>query len=343
MKSTDFSRHIGNFFKVYLPSDRNLSSKTIESYSGTFASFLKFMKEKKSITADKIQLKDFTRDNISEYLRSLEEKGNSPNTINQRRAAFCSFGNYLRYEAPEFTSEIDAICAIKSRRFVRKTISYMKTDGMNLFLQQIDTSTPDGLRDMVMMSLMLTTGLRVSELINLKGRDIQLSQPPTIRVLGKGRKERLVILPDKIQPYLESYIKGKKLNLPENLDCDLFVSHMGKPFTRHGVNYLVAKYRDMAREVAPELIPVDLSCHKLRHSCGAAAAESGVDPVYIRDMLGHASVATTNVYMGVKSLDAKSAAINQMVDRLVDGVEDVKPIWENADVRELLENLSRGK
>ena len=342
MKPTDFSRHIGYFFKVYLPSDRNVSLKTIESYSGTFSSFLKFMQQHKSISADKIELKDFTGDNILNYLRFLEAKGNCANTINQRRAAFCSFCKYLRYEEPELTTEINAICSIESKYFVRKTISYMKVDGMNLFLKQIDLTKPDGLRDMVMMSLMLTAGIRVSELISLKGRDVQLSPPVTIKVLGKGRKERLLTLPDKIVQYLTQFIKKRNLDLPENMENYLFISHMNKPFTRHGVNYIVAKYRDMARKISPNIIPADLSCHKLRHSCGAAAAEAGVDAVYIRDLFGHSSVATTNVYMGTKSPACKSEAINKIVDRLIDGADDVKPLWANEDIMAFLEDLSRG-
>ena len=113
MKSTNFIIHMSKFFKIYLTSDRNLSAETIKSYSQTFSIFLKFMRVKNGICLSSIQLSDFTRKNVENFLRFLEKKGNSPSTINQRKSALCSFCNYLKYEEPSIISELEAISSIK--------------------------------------------------------------------------------------------------------------------------------------------------------------------------------------------------------------------------------------
>ena len=341
MKYTKFASHLGKFFKVYMQSDRNLSPRTVQSYSQTFSLFLKFMYKTRGIESHKMELNDFTRKTVEDFLRSLESI-NCAKTINQRRAAFCCFCKYLEYEEPALIDELNLIRTIPQRKEINKTISYLKVDGMNLFLKQIQLQKKTGLRDFVMISLMLTIGLRVSELINLKGKNVQLSSPPTVTVMGKGSKERILSIPDKIVPYFKNYIEVKNLNKPENLERFLFVNHMNHQFTRQGVTYLVTKYREMARNINSSLIPANLSNHKLRHSCGVACAEAGVDPLYIRDVLGHASVVTTEIYMGTKSLESKSKALCQIADGIIDDASDIKPLWEeDQDLLNFLITLSK--
>ena len=342
MKSTNFSKHLSKFFKIYLHSECNMSKNTIISYSYSFSEFLKFMKNNKKIEASKIELCDFNRKNIQEFLNNLQEKGKSESTINQRKSALSSFCKYLRYEEPSLATEIDLILSIKRRKVQRKTISYMKVDGINLFLQQIDMHKKIGLRDFVMMSLMLTVGLRVSELINTKVKDINLNNPPTIKVNGKGRKERIVVIPKKLIDPIKKYISINNFDLQENIDNYLFLNHSGKQFTRQGVGYIVIKYREKARLLNIELIPSDLSCHKLRHSCGAAMASSGVDITTIKDVLGHESIETTQIYVGVSELEEKEDALNKVVGKIFENTEDIKAVWnDDIELLDFLENLKK--
>ncbi len=341
MKSTKLAWHLGKFFKVYMQSDRGLSPRTIQSYGQTFSMFLKFIHTSKGIEALNADFKIFTRSIIEEFLRGLEPTC-CAKTINQRRAAFCCFCKYLAYEEPSLLDEINAIREIPIRKENNKSISYLKTDGMNLFLRQIDMQGTNGLRDFLMMSMMLTLGLSVSELISLKGKSVQLSDPPTVTVMGKGSKERILCITDKIVPYLKKYLEINKLNKPENFERHLFVNHMNQQFTRQGVSYLVAKYRDKARKINPSIIPANLSNHKLRHSCGVACAEAGVDPLYIRDVLGHSSVVTTEIYMGTKSIETKNKALEQIVEGIIDNASDIKPLWEgDQNILDFLNELSK--
>ena len=105
MKSTKLAVHLGRFFKIYLKSDRNLSQRTIQSYSQTFSLFLKYMLKFKGIEANKLDFKEFNRKNIEDFLRNLESTC-CAKTINQRRAAFCCFCKYLEYEEPSMFDEI---------------------------------------------------------------------------------------------------------------------------------------------------------------------------------------------------------------------------------------------
>jgi len=342
MKSTKFSKYLTKFFKIYLPCDRNLSIKTIESYSNTFSKFLKFLKNQKNIDVSKFDVNDFNREIILDFLRSLEGNGNSPRTINQRKAAFSSFCNYLRYEEPALSECLDAIINIKQKKYINRTISYLKNDGMNLFLKQINTSNINGVRDFLMLTFMMLLGMRVSEVINIKAKHVQLSDPSTITVLGKGRKERILIVNEKIIPYLKLYIEKLNLNKPEASDKFIFLNHMNKQFTRHGVNFIVKKYGDMARKISPNDIPSDLSCHKLRHSCGAAAARAGVDLIFIRDMLGHESIQTTQIYVGLQSNEEKEEALEKIAGDIIDENDNMKSLLDDdQDLIEFLDGLCR--
>ena len=338
MKNNNFTLYLSNFFKIYLISDRNLSKATIKSYSDTFSQFLKFMKDEIGINISSIKISDYNRENILKFLRFLDEKGNSPSTINQRKAALASFCKYLKYEEPSIISDLDAILSIKTKKYVSKTISYMKAEGINLFLKQIDTSSLNGLRDFIMMCLMVLMGLRVSEVINIKIKDFHMVKPQTLIILGKGRKERMLSIVDRLVPYIDKYLES----ITRDKEDFAFLNHMNKQFTRFGLDYIVKKYGDMARNISSELIPSDLSCHKLRHSCGASMARAGVDVVYIRDILGHASITTTQRYIGAIENESKQEILNNLASDFIDEESQIDPIWkENIDVLDFLNRLKK--
>jgi len=182
------------------------------------------------------------------------------------------------------------------------TIPYLKTDGATLLMSKVGIDKMNGLRDYVILALMYTTGIRVSELIQIRVKDLSLHEPFTLLVHGKGQKGRYVPFMRSIVPHIQKYIAQKNYDRHEKLDEWLFKNHMNGPFTRQGINYLVAKYAKMAREDNPAIIPDDFSPHKIRHTTAMELVESGVDPIYIRDLLGHISVRTTEVYYGKSNI-----------------------------------------
>jgi len=124
---------------------------------------------------------------------------------------------------------------------------------------------------------------------HLNGRDI-ITSPKT------EKSNRTIKLPNFLCEEIQDYLKMMGYQSPEKLDEWLFINHMGRQFTRQGVNYIIKKYGAMARESSPDLIPDSLSPHKMRHTAAMELVDSGVDMIYIRDLLGHVSVKTTEIY-----------------------------------------------
>lgn len=147
-----------------------------------------------------------------------------------------------------------------------------------------------------MILILYTTGVRVSELINIKVRDISLTEPYNIRIHGKGNKGRYVPLMKTAVSHIKRYLSYMRYDTEARYEEYLFKNHMNTQFTRQGVNYVLKKYGVKARSINKTLIPSDLTAHKMRHTTAMELIMSGVDLMYIRDLLGHSSVMTTEVY-----------------------------------------------
>jgi len=275
------------------------------------------------------------------FLLWLEEyRKVSPATRNQRLAAFRCFAAFLKYERPEYIETATQIQGIKPKKSRMKDISYLKPEGIKLLISQIDTTTTSSRRDYTMIYVMYTTGVRVSELISIRGCDISLSNPKTIIIHGKGRKVRHVPIVKQTVPILERYLKENKCLLPQKLDEYIFLNHSGEMFTRQGVNYMISKYAQMARTADPSLIPQDCSPHKIRHSSAMALVEEGVDLIIIRDLLGHSSVQTTEIY--AKASAARQRRAIEAASKAIVPEEDA--LWENSiSIKDWLKGLSAQK
>lgn len=330
MKNTDFAVNLGRYFTRYLPNERGSSPQTIDSYRYAFILFLEYM-ETSGVPPEKMTVADFTRDNIRSFLDWLEsDRGNSPATRNYRLAAMKGFVHYLKFEFPDYLDEYQRILAIPLKKTIQHEISYLKTDGVKLLVAQVDISKKNGLRDYVILLLLYTTGIRVSELIQLKVKDISLTEPYTMRIHGKGNKGRYVPLLKTAMPHIQRYLSLMKYDCDARYSEVLFKNHMGKPFTRQGINYILKKYGCKARVNGEDAIPEDLSPHKMRHTAAMELLSSGVDLIYIRDLLGHSSVTTTEVYARTdaqlkrKAIEAASKEIVPEEDAMWDNDTDLK-------------------
>lgn len=339
MKATDFSICLNRFLTDYLVNIRSCSPRTIDSYRYAFIFLLEYYSSELGIQADRICLKDITFRNITGYLVWLQDKKKAGvSTRNQRQAAVNSFIKFLMYEYPDYLPEYQKILSIPVKKCQEKEISYLKTDGMKLLMEQISTDSISGLRDYVMLTIMYTTGIRVSELIGIKAKDLSLSDPPTLLVHGKGGRDRYVPINKKTVSVIRKYISAMNYEAHERLENPLFVNHMGNCFTRQGVNYMIDKYAEMARRKSSELIPNDMSPHKIRHSTAMSLVASGVDLIYIRDLLGHSSVKTTEIYARADA-QLKRKAIEAASKELV---ISEKAEWDtNTSLKEWLINFCR--
>ncbi|MCM0194071.1 tyrosine-type recombinase/integrase [Bacteroides fragilis] len=293
----DFAKTLQSFFEDYLVRERNVSGNTIRSYRDTFVLLLDFMNDIHQIPADKITFKDFDKNIILEFLDWLQDKRNSSNnTRNQRYAAISSFFRYVMYLDPVHMARWQSICSIRLKRASKKEINFLTVDGMKYLLEQIPKDTLSGRRNLTMLALLYNTGARVQELIDLTPTSIRADKPFVVELLGKGSKKRVVPISDEMMILLKKYMTENGLDKPEKTHYPLFFNHWGEKLTNPGVSYVIRKYAAMARTKYPALIPKDISPHKFRHSRAMHLLQAGVNLVYIRDILGHVSIQTTEIY-----------------------------------------------
>jgi site-specific recombinase XerD len=220
------------------------------------------------------------------------------------------------YEFPDSLAEFQQILGLPIKKAPKKEVPYLKTDDVKLLFTQIGTATASGVRDFAMLTLMYTTGIRVSELVDIKVKDISLGEPPTLLVHGKGQKSRYVPLTAPAIAALRQHIGCRGLDEPRYLGAWLFVNHMEEQFRRQGINYIVKKYFDMAKTERPDMVPNKFSPHIIRHTTAMGLVDSGIDLIYIRDLLGHVSVTTTEIYAkadAARKREAIEAASKEIV------------------------------
>ena len=181
MKTTDFAKYLNKYLTKHLPNNLGSTPQTIDSYRYSFILFLTYVDETLNISAEKITISSLTYESVFGFLNWLQEKrGNSINTRNQRQAAINGFIHFLKYEYPDFMEEYQKILSIPIKKSPQKEISYLKLEGVKLLVNQIDMNSKNGLRDHLILLLLYTTGIRVSELIQIRVKDISLTEPSTL-------------------------------------------------------------------------------------------------------------------------------------------------------------------
>lgn len=238
-----------------------------------------------------------TRDVIEDFLNWLEEsRGVSVRTRNARLAALRSFFSYVLDRDPELMLLVQSILSIPLKKAPKKTIAYLSSEAMRLLLEQPDQNTRSGRRDLSLLALMYDTGARVQEIADLKVGDIRRTKPYTITITGKGSKTRVVPMSDYQMKHLLKYMEDFKLNDGNKIEHQLFSNRQGGKLTRAGIAFILKKYVEKARMINKVIIPHGISCHSLRHSKAMHLLQGEVPLIYIRDLLGHESVTTTEIY-----------------------------------------------
>lgn len=341
METTDFAKHLTRFLTKYLAGERNASAHTISSYRDTFVQLILFMKKEKKVEAQHLKLEMLSKETIVSFLDWIQQERKCGNaTRNYRLAAIHSFFSYLQYECPERIYLWQRVLSIKVRKHQKKTFNYLTLEGVKLIFAQIDPSRNRGRRNLAMLALMYDSGARVQELIDLTPSSIRLETPCIVRLVGKGRKERIVPLQDEQVALLKTYMQENKMLEPHYNQHPLFFNCWGNKLTRSGVNYILKTYADMARKINPKLIPDKISCHVLRHSKAMHLLQAGVNLVYIKDLLGHVSLQTTDVYARADSKQKREALEKAYVNTLPETEKEKQ--WEkNPVLLEWLQGLGK--
>ena len=280
------------FLNETLARQRGASRHTRDSYALSFQLLFVFAAKRLKVSPSALTLEQLDAALISAFLEYLEDKRkNAPVTRNVRLAAIKSFFRFLEYRQPAALEHVRRVLAIPFKKTDRYLVPYLLRDELQAILDAPDPAKRDGIRDRAMLHLAVCAGLRVSELTGLKIEDIDLPSM-SIRVLGKGRRERTLPLWKTAAAALRSWlaIRGQ-VAAPE-----VFVNSMGEPLSRWGFAYLLKQHAATAARQQPGLNKKRISPHVLRHTCAMIILQATQDIRKVSLWLGHATLTTTEVY-----------------------------------------------
>lgn len=291
---TPIAPHITAYLRERLPLERGASPHTCDSYAHTFRLLFDFASTRHRVTPSKLHLEQLDAPLIMDFLADLEaSRGNCPKTRNTRLAAIKSFMRYLEHRVPALLDQSLRILAIPSKKTDTALINYLSTDEMQAILNAPDIRTRAGIRDRAMLHICFAAGLRVSELTGLLLSSVTLQPTPTIRVVGKGRKERALPLWKQAAVDLRAWMAVRG----DPPTPELFVNARGQAMTRAGFAFLLGQHAQAAKDRCPSLRDKQISPHVLRHTCAMILFQATKDLRKVSLWLGHAQMQTTEVYL----------------------------------------------
>jgi integrase/recombinase XerD len=259
--------------------ERGLAANTIRAYERDLEVHLAFLRRRGVDDLGRVE-----ESHLILYLGQLRRGGAAPATVVRKLSALRTFYRHLVREEAIVS---DPSANLPAARFRRQLPSVLSVEDVTRLLDQPDTSTPRGLRDQAMLELLYATGLRVSELVNLSRGDINLEMG-LVRCIGKGSKERIVPVGKPAADAVRTYLAARR-----DAAGALFLGNKGRPLTR------VAFWRIVQRYARQAGIRTAISPHTLRHSFATHMLEGGADLRTIQELLGHASIVTTQIYTHV--------------------------------------------
>jgi integrase/recombinase XerD len=271
-------------FLNYLRVEKGLSPNTILAYGRDLKKFQAFSE------VHRRPLKQINREHIVDFLASLYRSGLDSRSVARHLVALRHFFRFAQGEG--YILE-DPAASVETPKFRMRLPNHLSTDEVNRLLEQPDTSTPIGVRDKAMIELLYSTGLRVSELVNLRLSDLQL-ESGCLRCIGKGNKERMVPMGRSAVASIEEYLRQARQGLlAGKLSPYVFLNRFGGRMGRIGFWKKLSEY---GRKAALRL---KLKPHMLRHSFATHLLERGADLRSVQLMLGHADISTTQIYTHV--------------------------------------------
>ncbi len=261
--------------------EKGLSKNTLQAYRTDINHFSQWL------TSQGYSFSNIQRSDISQYLAERGEHGQSPRSIARLLSALRHFYRYLLRENH---ITVDPTTLIDSPKLGRKIPHSMSEQDVTALLEAPDTQTDLGMRDRCMLELLYASGLRVSELVNLKLNQLNRNQA-AIRVMGKGNKERLVPIGEQAMDWLGQYLKYARVNLLKGDASDyLFISNRKQVMTRQTFWHAIKRYAIKAGiNYAP-------SPHTLRHAFATHLLNHGADLRVVQLLLGHSDLSTTQIY-----------------------------------------------
>jgi integrase/recombinase XerD len=319
-------RPLAKFFTDYLAGERAASPRTVASYRDAMKLLLTWFKDTQRIAPEKLRLADIDRTQVLWFLDWLEaERGCSAATRNQRLAVIKSFCRYSAIEQPDCLDQVTQVLAIRQKKTPAPDLGHLSGDEVKTLLAEPGAASARAVRDTVLLALAYDTAARVQELCDLDVADIRRSKPMTVAIRGKGSKIRYVPVMGPTARLVADYLEHRDPHPGLGADANpLFYGPNHFRLTRSGVAKLLARYVRAVRARDPGWAPgLPIAPHTLRRSRAMHLVEAGVNLIYIRDLLGHADVSTTEIYARANA-EAKRKAIENAYEPLT---PDALPDW----------------
>jgi site-specific recombinase XerD len=306
MKTTRLSDLLPRYFTEYLQQNRNVSRHTIAAYRDTFRLLFRFLKQAGFGAPADMDLKLLTPERVLAFLNHLEkDRGNTIRSRNARLATVRCFVHYLQdLLGPDLPEPTRRILSIPPKRHTRPVLGFLTRLELEAILGAAEDSW-SGQRDHLLFLLLYNTGARVSEILDLRVRDVVATGSRHLALHGKGRKERTIPLWRSTQTRLRQWIKANNMQP----DVPLLPNRFGQPLTRSGAAWQLRQLVQRAAKKVPSLQSKRVTPHTFRHTTAMHLLQEGVAPEIIALWLGHESLNTTHDYVEA-DLDMKRKALN---------------------------------
>ena len=265
----------------YLKYQKNYSQETIDSYEEDLVEFFDFLE------SENLELLTVEYDDVRFFLMGLDKKHNKASTVSRKLSSLRGFYKFLINK--EYIKN-NPFSLIKSPKKDKKLPRFFYYNELEEMFNSIDITTPLGQRNRLILEVLYASGVRVSELVNIKVKDINDEE---IKVLGKGNKERITRIGDYAKEILDLYLSDGYLKLNKNNSEYLFLNNNGDVLTTRGIRYIldeIIKNTNVKKKISP---------HMLRHSFATHLLNEGCDILSVQELLGHESLTATAIYTHV--------------------------------------------
>jgi len=250
------------FFTEYLLNQKHASPRTLATYRDVFRLLLRFVHETKGLQPSALTVADLDAPTVLAFLDNIEQKrGNCVRSRNARLAAIRSFFRFVQMREPKVLAIASHVLAIPVKRTERKLVGYLTRPEIDAILSAVDRTDWDGRRDYALLLTLYNSGARVSEITGVRRDEIVLDTPASLKLHGKGRKERAVPLWAKTAQVLRAWFR----ELGDKFDGLAFPSARARRLSRHGVSYLLSRTTDRAIPKCPSLQGKHVYPHLIRH------------------------------------------------------------------------------
>lgn len=284
-------------YTLYIKTEVKLSKNTCESYIRDITEYCAFLEKNRNIRDSR----DITVDDIRSFLAKLNREHITPSSQSRKLSSLKSFHKFLVLEK---YADVNIAKLISNPKKEKKLPTVLSIEEVEQLLSVLNEDNPLEIRNKAMIELTYSSGLRVSELVNLKISDLHM-QMGIIDVFGKGSKERVVPINQNTLELLKRYLTNSRPTFENIRSKDfLFINRRGEQLTRQSF-FLIIKEKAKLAGITKEISP-----HKLRHSFASHLLERGLDLRLIQELLGHEDISTTEIYTHINNIKLKEIYYN---------------------------------